>query len=212
MQQFDHFVLAAPDLQEAKQAFAELSGCMPADGGAHKGLGTHNALCSFGPESYLEIVAPDPQQALDNPITRYLAGLPHATPLHWAIRSDDLQDVAQRALDLGISPGPIRATTRAQPDGTELNWQLMGLGPQELGGLVPFFIDWLDCPHPATTTPVAGTVRAFTVSLPAGPLQEVLKGTSGVEISSGQPGLSLTVDSAKGEISWQTERAQGFTL
>ena len=48
MHQLDHLVIAAPDLADAKTAFADATGCMPVDGGAHNGLGTRNALVSFG--------------------------------------------------------------------------------------------------------------------------------------------------------------------
>jgi len=216
MQLFDHFVLAAADLQEAKASFAALSGCMPQDGGAHTGLGTHNALCAFGSHSYLEIVAPDPAQDNNNAFTRYLAGLQELTPLHWAIRSDHLGKLATQAQSLGLSTSPIRDTQRKQPDGTVLQWQLMGLsaqaGEQCAPGLVPFFIDWMQCPHPATTSPQAATVTEFSVSLPDGPLHELLRGTEDVNIQSGAPGMRLVLDSEKGEIVFTGHDPRGFSL
>ena len=63
MHQLDPLVIAAPDLANAKTTFAAATGCMPADGGAHNGLGTRNALVSFGTSTYLEIIAPDLEQS-----------------------------------------------------------------------------------------------------------------------------------------------------
>ena len=117
MQQFDHFVLAAPDLDAAKDEFAAQTGCTPADGGAHTGLGTRNALASFGAGSYLEIIAPDPAQALENNMGARLAALTGVQPLHWAVRVDNLGAVARAANDLGFATGPIIDTARMQPNG-----------------------------------------------------------------------------------------------
>lgn len=216
MQLFDHFVLAAADLQAAKAAFAELSGCTPQDGGSHTGLGTHNALCSFGSHSYLEIVAPDPAQNKHNPFTSYLSTLNELTPLHWAIRSDNLSRLAAHAGALGLAANPIRDTQRRQPDGTVLQWQLMGLSgaasEPATAGLVPFFIDWMQCPHPATTSPLAASVTEFTVSLPDGPLHELLQGTQGVNIQPGAPDMRLVLKAENGEIVFAANHLRGFNL
>ncbi len=212
MNQFDHFVLAAPALTAAKAEFAELSGCTPADGGAHTGLGTHNALCAFGEHSYLEIVAPDPEQNSNNPFTSHLGQLQGSTPLHWAIRTEDLPAVAQQARQLGLATGPVRDTARRTPAGATLNWQLMGLTDHGLGGLVPFFIDWKQCPHPATTSPQAGTVSEFTVSLPDKNLVTLLSETSGVEVRHGSAAIRLVVASANGDIEYSAASLHGFTL
>jgi len=62
MNQLDHIVMAVPDLAAAKAQFEADTGVLPVDGGAHLGLGTCNALVSFGAAQYLEILAPDQQQ------------------------------------------------------------------------------------------------------------------------------------------------------
>ena len=74
----DHIVLAAPDLDEAKDAFDAQTGVMPIDGGPHEGLGTRNALVSFGDGTYLEIIAPDPEQPLQGTRGERLARMSHA--------------------------------------------------------------------------------------------------------------------------------------
>ena len=58
----DHIVLAALTLDEGNRRVAELTGVTPVFGGVHTGNGTHNALASLGAPSYLEVIAPDPDQ------------------------------------------------------------------------------------------------------------------------------------------------------
>jgi hypothetical protein len=55
-------VYAAPDLELACADLEERLGVRPSEGGRHQGRGTRNALVAVGPDCYIEIVAPDPQQ------------------------------------------------------------------------------------------------------------------------------------------------------
>src|SRR6184192_140907 len=60
---FDHAVILVADLARASDAFAKL-GFTVSPGGAHTGLGTHNAVIRFGVD-YLELLAVrDEQEAL----------------------------------------------------------------------------------------------------------------------------------------------------
>ncbi len=212
MHQLDHLVIAAPDLDNAKTAFADATGCMPADGGAHNGLGTRNALVSFGTSTYLDIIAPDPEQSLEGNFGGVLAKLPKIVPLHWAVRVTDLARAAQRARDLRFTPGPIRATSRTQPNGQRLDWQLMRILGHNLGGFVPFYIDWLQCPHPSTTNPVVGELLSFAIRAPDGPIHTLLENTQGVTVSSGSPQCRFTIASEKGEVAYQANELMGFRL
>ena len=56
----DHLVYAAPNLQEAIEKVEDLFKIKVSPGGKHPAYGTANVLLSLGPETYLEIVGPDP--------------------------------------------------------------------------------------------------------------------------------------------------------
>ena len=209
MHQLDHLVISAPNLNNAKTAFADATGCMPADGGAHNGLGTHNALVSFGTSTYLEIIAPDPEQSIEGNLGGVLAQLPNIVPLHWAVRVTDLARAARHAQELGFTPGPIRATSRTQPNGQRLDWQLMGIEGHDLGGFVPFYIDWLQCPHPSPTSPVVGKLLSFEISAPDGPIHALLENIQGVTVVSGSLQFRFIIASEKGEVAYQANELMG---
>lgn len=213
MFQLDHIVVAAPDLSAAKAAFERDTGMLPVDGGAHVGLGTRNALASFGGGQYLEIIAPDPEQDTRGNFGGALAELQEPQLLHWAVRVEGLANTAQQAQRCGFEPGEIRRTSRALPNGEVLVWELMGLGGHADGGLLPFFIDWLECPHPADSVPRVGALTRFELALPAGHGgHELLTGCECVDLQEGVPSLSVRFDSARGERGWDANRLAGFRL
>ena len=151
----DHLVYAVPALDRAIERFESATGIRPAIGGAHTGLGTHNALISFG-AAYLELIAPDPEQAdPDAPRPFGIDELDGPTLVTFAIRPGDgetIDALVQKARAAGFDPGEIVPMSRQQPNGDELHWRLTF--PQlEMGGAVPFVIDWGRTELPATTAP-----------------------------------------------------------
>jgi hypothetical protein len=56
----DHLVYAVSDLRAAVADLEERLGVRARDGGRHTGLGTHNALLSLGPQTYLAELDPCP--------------------------------------------------------------------------------------------------------------------------------------------------------
>ena len=212
----DHIVLAAPDLEAAKAEFEHATGVAPVDGGPHPGGGTRNALVSFGAGCYLEIIAPDPEQDLAGAL-RHSNGarfqrLAGAELLHWAVRTEDLPAISTNAQALGFAPGEIRAMARNTPAGEELRWRLMGIGSGSTGvvagGLIPFFIDWQDTPHPSAAAPVVGELSLMQAGGPE-PLLALLADIGGVRAAE-EPGLIVEYQSKQGLKRWQAEKPAGF--
>lgn len=153
----DHLIYAAPDLPAAVAEVEERFGVRPQSGGKHLGAGTHNALLALGPRTYLEILAPDPEQPA-RPATRRWQGLTHSRLAGWAIACDDIDGAVARAHRHGYDPGEVIEGGRTGPTGTVLRWRATSFAPGD--GLVPFLICWGDTEHPASTAP-AGLLLEF---------------------------------------------------
>ena len=218
----DHIVVAAADLDTAKADFAAATGVMPVDGGPHPGGGTRNALVSFGNGCYLEIIAPDPKQSLTGTNGERFAAFGGAQLLHWAVRCDDLESMALWLKDRGAQPTAIHDMARDTPTGQQLRWRLMGVRAPGLDGLMPFFIDWQDTPHPAATAPSVGALRSMGIGLSqASPnpcdnaLLEVLKtldaGRTNVRMGGGESaGMKVEFDSPQGVQVYEAASLAGF--
>ena len=157
----DHLVLAVPSLDVGIAHVAGLIGVAPVPGGAHPGLGTHNALLSLGAPTYLEVIAPDPDQDVP-PQAFGLADPPASARLvAFAVGCADIDATVSRLRSAGITgvADPL-AMTRRRPDGTELAWRLafIGDGP---GGARPFLISWDGGTSPADDSPLGGRLVAL---------------------------------------------------
>lgn len=151
----DHLVLAVPNLADGIDWFEEESGVRPVIGGAHEGRGTHNALVSLG-DSYLELIAPDPDQPEPpQPRPFGVSDISAPTLVTFAVRPADggtIDRIIHSAREKGWDPGEALAMSRMQPNGSRLEWKLT-FPVAEFGGVVPFLIDWGDTQNPSETTP-----------------------------------------------------------
>lgn len=143
MAEIDHIVLGARTLEEGAAFVEQALGVRPQPGGKHEGAGTHNMLLGLGPDCYLEVIAPDPDQPppphprlfdLDDPATRTML---EAEPrlLTWVARTPVLDAVVAR---LGPRGGEVREMRRG-----DLSWRL-ALPPQrqDMDNLIPALIEW----------------------------------------------------------------------
>lgn len=161
----DHLVYSATDLEAGMDAIAATLGVRPVKGGRHPDYGTHNALLSLGPATYLEVIAPDPDLPL--PKNGTLASLGSNTNprlVTWVLRVDAINAVAENNAAIGI--GKVQSGCRATPGGDLLNWQLSDPYAMPLQGAVPFLINWGDTPHPATVAPPAGELCELRIEHP----------------------------------------------
>jgi hypothetical protein len=154
LSQVDHLVYATPDLAEGLYRIERLLGVRPAPGGQHPGWGTRNALLALGPGNYLEVIGPDPDQP--RPLEGRLFGidtLDSARLVTWAAKGQDLNGLRSLALRNKVNLGEVRGGSRHLPDGSVVNWQLTDPRSIVEDGIVPFFIDWGQSPHPSATSP-----------------------------------------------------------
>lgn len=163
----DHLIYGAPDLDRGVDEIERRLGVRPAAGGRHPQYGTRNALLALGPETYLEVMAPDPE--LPEPGRGRLFSLDELRRprlVAWALRRENIETAAARARERGVALGPVEAGSRRQPDGTELSWRLTDPYACPLDGVGPFLIAWGDTPHPARGAPDAGSLVGLRVEHP----------------------------------------------
>jgi hypothetical protein len=134
------------------------------EGGRHQGLGTANRIVPLG-DTYLELVAVvDEDEAEQSPFGRWVAKVPPriARPLGWVLRTDRLDEIAQR-LDLTVAAG-----SRAAPNGRIVRWRMAGIEQAAAEPSLPFFIEWgQDTPFPgrAAATHRSGSVEIARLEL-----------------------------------------------
>ena len=139
----------------------------PLVAGQHPGRGTRNALVALGPTTYLEIIAPDPDQPPPaGPRPFGLDELKESRLVAWFIHSSDLERLRREAVRKGVPLGEIKSGSRRRPDGVQLSWRFTDPWAPVGDGVVPFFIDWEDSPHPARTAAKGATLVSLRAEHP----------------------------------------------
>jgi hypothetical protein len=155
----DHLVYAVPDLDRGVAKIEGLLGVKAIAGGRHPGRGTRNALISLGPNVYLEIIAPDPDQPQPAEPRRFgIDELEESKLVTWSANGTRLERLSADAVQNGVPLGVVRSGSRERSDGVLLTWQFTDAGALVADGIVPFFIDWGGSPHPAQTSPGGATL------------------------------------------------------
>jgi hypothetical protein len=172
----DHLVYAACDLDQGVADIEHLLGVRATPGGRHPTWGTRNALVALGPRCYLEIIAPDPDRSPGAGVRPFgLNGLGPPRLAGWAANATGLEQLRAAAVRLGITLGNVLSGSRRQPDGAVLNWALTDLYCVLADGVVPFFIDWGESPHPASAAPTGAALVSLRAEHPAaGPVRDML--------------------------------------
>jgi hypothetical protein len=200
----DHLVYATPDLDATVQALEEQLGVRPSTGGQHPGLGTRNALLSLGPRVYLEIVGPDPDQpAPDTPRWFGIDTLDAPRLVTWCAAAPELASLHARAAAAGVSLGAVRDGGRVRPDGVALSWQVTSPFTVLEHGLVPFFIDWLDSPHPADSAAHGVSVVEFAAEHPSPDALRAIYTALGLTMpvrAAETPALVATLEGPRGRV------------
>jgi hypothetical protein len=161
----DHILLGCNDLDRGIDFVEKHTGVRAAFGGVHPGRGTRNALLSLGEHSYLEIIAPDPQQP-NAPDIYKLKRLDEPRLVTWAAHPGDIQALANRLAKEGIAAEGPTPGSRKRPDGKLLQWKTLNL-KDNAAGLLPFFIEWsADSEHPSIAAPKGCHLARFEVLSP----------------------------------------------
>ena len=84
----------------------------PSPGGAHKDLGTHNALVSLGDSSYFEILARDPAQPCPPRTWMAIDSVTEPQIVAWAAHREDVPAAAAAAITAGYNPGEVASFAR----------------------------------------------------------------------------------------------------
>ncbi|MCG8594958.1 MAG: VOC family protein [Kiloniellales bacterium] len=203
----DHFTIGAPGLDQGLAALRDALGVTVPPGGKHPAMSTHNRVMRTGGESFLELIAVDPEApppgrvrwfTLDDPATQArLAVRPRA--LCWVVGTDDLDAVvSQSPVDLG----EVLPLSRGG-----LSWRLTvprdGSLPE--GGLIPAFIEWSPGAHPSSNMQDLGVaLKAVRLSHPEpdrlGEVLGALQVDHLAELAGGPRGLSFVVETPLGEV------------
>ena len=148
--ELDHVLVAVTDLAVATRAIQREHGLTAEEGGRHPVWGTANCIVPLG-DAYLELVTTvDAGTATRSSFGRWVRASQSELlcPLGWAVRTDDLDEVASR---LGLT---IEEGSRVGRDEELVSWRLAGVDEAAAEPALPFFVEWA----PGTRLP--GRTRA----------------------------------------------------
>lgn len=153
--QFDHLVVCASDLQQGVRWFEQKSDVTLPFGGSHPLMATHNHLSALSSNSFLEIIAVDPQAAhpsrkrwfgLDDPMIQERLKVAPAVST-WVVGTRDLKSALEAVSQSGIDAGKPVTQTRG-----DLQWQIALLDDGSLAydGAFPILIQWPEGVNPVS--------------------------------------------------------------
>ena len=200
----DHLVLAVPDLKIAMDEMHQRLGIQPVMGGRHPVWGTWNALLAVGEATYLELIAPDPDNhGTDFHRPEIFSATEAPRMIGWFAKCSQLES-ARAVLDSeGIQIGDIKPGSRVLPDGRKLQWQLTDPEVMVFDGIFPMLIDWADSPHPAESAPVGCRLLELHLEHPEGGAVTRLLAAIGIsiEVQTGSaPCISAVIETPMGTL------------
>lgn len=199
MPELDHFMYAVSELEAGIAWAEEVFQVTPDLGGAHPGQGTQNALISLG-DTYLEIIAPDPDQSLAGNLGGRLTQLTAPGLVTWVLRGDLATIKTQCDRHPLKMIGPLD-TQRQTPDAQLLQWQLLFARNAQFSGCMPFFIDWLDCLHPSRANVAGGEFVSLNVFHPQAQVMNAVMSDidAPITVQPGEARLQLNIKTNLGQ-------------
>lgn len=203
LRRIDHLIYATPDLESSVDHFEELLGVRAVEGGSHAAWGTRNALMALGDVTYLEIIGPDPGNEPQVARPFGLDRLSRPRLVTWAANAKQLEDLSEKARACGIELGHVLKGSRVRSDGVVLQWKMTDLLQPRHDGIVPFFIDWGDASHPATTSVQSGELLHLRAVHPHPEVVGAALRALGLELpleTGPGPALSATIRTLEGAV------------
>lgn len=200
----DHLVYATPDLTAGVKQIEALLGIHATPGGQHPGEGTRNALIALSPTSYLEIIGPDPDQPKPlQPRKFEIDALKAPRLVTWAAKGTNLTQIVAEARRRGVPVGDVIPGSRRTPTGVLLSWHITNQRAFVANGLIPFFIDWGDTPHPAKSAAAGATLISLRAEDPDPETVQRMLGALGLElpvVKGAKPSLVATIAGTRGRV------------
>ena len=147
----DHIVIGAENLPQGIDFIRKHLGVDIPYGGIHEKMGTHNHLMQLGNNTFLEVIAINPNIAspsnprwygLDDPyISRLLKDQPRL--LTWVVNTQSLQTLLKKSV---FSFGKAEHISR---DSLSWTFSLPDDGRILAGGMLPYIIEWHTDLHPS---------------------------------------------------------------
>ena len=204
LSKIDHLVYATPDLTAGVKQIEALLGIPATPGGQHPGEGTRNALVALGPTSYLEIIGPDPDQPKPAGPRKFgIDDLKGPRLVTWAAKGTNLPQIVAEARRRGVPVGDVIPGSRRTPTDDLLSWHITNQRAFVADGLVPFFIDWGETPHPAASAAAGATLIALRAEHPDPENIQRMLGQLGLELpvmKGPRPSIVATINGARGRV------------
>ncbi len=151
MNRIDHLVIAAKSLEQGVDYVRSTLGVDIPEGGIHQTMGTHNHLMQLGNETYLEVIAINPEGLIpDHPrwfnlderlMRESLQQQPRL--ITWVMNTPDIHSTLQQA------KFPIGTPTELSRNNLRWKIALTEDGRLLAHGLLPYIIQWQCQPHPS---------------------------------------------------------------
>jgi hypothetical protein len=213
----DHLVVAAASLDEGVAWCEATLGVVPAAGGEHPLMGTHNRLLRIAtvdyPRAYFEIIAVQPGRTPQRPhrwfdlddetvrdtlarsgprLLHFVANVPDVAQALVALRERDIDNGEALAASRMTARGLLEWCITVRPDGQRL-----------FDGMLPTLIEWGKT-HPAATLPESGvTLQSLSASHPqASRLRASYEAIAlqGVTAREGVANLCAVLDTPRGRV------------
>jgi catechol 2,3-dioxygenase-like lactoylglutathione lyase family enzyme len=213
----DHLVIAAADLDQGVAWCEATLGVLPAPGGEHPLMGTHNRVLRIAtvdfPRAYLEIIAIQPGRThqrdkrwfdLDDETVRDRLARHGPQLLHFVANVPDVQRAVASWQALGLDRGEPVAASRMTAKGL-LEWQITVRpdGQRLLAGTLPTLIQWGGA-HPAAGLPESGvTLQSLVATHPqAGSLRSAFEAIAleQIAVKEGAPELCAVLETPRARV------------